>query len=323
MNAIRLTAPGRLHFGLLAGGHLAGRQFGGLGLMVKEPGIAIEARRSDSWEFSGPTSDRVARVIARLRDGGLVRDPLAIRVIASPPEHVGLGTGTGLSLSVAKLVARFAGRDPSAKDLASWTGRGKRSGVGLHGFNNGGLVVDGGHKEEGDVPPLLARLAFPPDWSVLVIAPKASPGLSGEAEVRAFASLPPIPESEADRLCRLVLLGILPAVVERDLEAFGQALEEIQWRIGSLFEPVQGGIFASDRVAEVAEWLRGADVKGVGQSSWGPTLYGFSDGPPEAREAILLALRTRFENPDLGLWTTAATAGAIVHEIEDAPQSTT
>ncbi len=58
---------------------------------------------------------------------------------------------------------------------------------------------------------------------------------------RAFAELPPIAESLTERLCRIVMLGVLPAIVERDLAAFGAAIEELQAHVGASFAPAQGG----------------------------------------------------------------------------------
>src|SRR5437763_1551499 len=82
--------------------------------------------------------------------------------------------------------------------------------------------------------------------------PRAPPGLHGPDEARAFAQLPPIPEPITDRLCRLVLLDLLPAVVEADLERFGAALVEIQHRVGQGFAPAQGGLFAHPRLEAIA-----------------------------------------------------------------------
>ena len=307
-----LRTPGRLHFGLLARGPKAPRQFGGLGLMVREPCLEIEATESAAWTFAGPMAERARAVVDRLAETGLVDRPLSVRILQAPAEHAGLGTGTQLSLAMAKIVAHRAGRDCSTVELAVMTGRGARSGVGLHGFDHGGLIVEGGRGALGAIAPLLVRAEFPDEWSVLVVAPSQKPGSPRREEVHAFAGLPPIPEAETDRLCRLVLLGILPAVAERDLITFGQALSEIQQRVGTWFAPAQGGVFASPRVAEMVQWLRDQGLHGVGQSSWGPTVYAFSNDGPEPRERILHNLRERFESPSLGLWTSAMNRGAEI-----------
>ena len=104
-------------------------------------------------------------------------------------------------------------------------------------------------------------------------------GLHGFDESEAFAKLPPISRDAVDALCRLVLLEILPAVLEHDLEAFGAALGELQERVGAAFAPAQGGIYATPQAALIVNELKNLGFVGTGQSSWGPTLYAFSELP--------------------------------------------
>ena len=315
---LRLTTPGRLHFGLLAWGKQAPRQFGGVGLMIERPGIELTAQPAPHWQAEGPLSSRALRVADRVaaalaRQGGHV-PPLRLRIHRAPAEHVGLGVGTQLSLAVGRAVAELAGRhELSATDLAELTGRGLRSGIGLHGFAHGGLIVDGGRRGPDGVPPLVARLEVPPEWSVLVVTPAPGPGLHGDLEARAFRALPPIPEAVTDRLCRLVLLGLLPAVAERDLERFGAALTEIQDHVGRLFAPAQGGSYARAELEPIVAALRAEGLHGVGQSSWGPTLYAFTDAPADRCEAVLRRLRDRFGlDRDAACWTVADPSGCRV-----------
>jgi beta-ribofuranosylaminobenzene 5'-phosphate synthase len=107
--------------------------------------------------------------------------------------------------------------------------------------------------------------------------------MSGAAEDTAFARLPPPPEHDVERVSHMVLMALLPAVAEADLAAFGAALTEIQAITGRWFAPVQGGTFApgpsEDLVRRMADW----GARGVGQSSWGPAVYGIVDGEEAAR----------------------------------------
>ena len=277
----RIRTPSRLHFGLLGWGPEARRQFGGVGLMIDAPGIDLRAEPSSSWSVEGPSAPRVEQLIVHLsgkmREAGLVVQPAHIQIESVPPEHVGLGVGTQLCLAVARVVCLLAGKpDVSVEELALWIGRGRRSGIGLHGFEHGGLIVDGGHRNEADIPPLLARLPFPEAWSILVVRPPGERGLHGPDETLAFANLPPITQSVTDSLCRLVLLEVLPAVLERDLAAFGAALGELQARVGACFAPAQGGVYSTAHASQIVDALRSLGFVGVGQSSWGPSLYAFS-----------------------------------------------
>jgi beta-RFAP synthase len=254
--------------------------------MTRSPGIELCAEPAGSWEFEGPLSSRVERLVAHLQRellaNGIRVRPARIRVLHAPLEHVGLGVGTQLSLAVARVLLRLAGTpEPAVEELARLTGRGDRSGIGLHGFQSGGLILDGGRTSATAVPPLVARLAFPEDWTILIVQPPDLCGLHGSDESRAFAELPAIAGHITDRLCRIVLVDLLPAIVDRDLSRFGAALSELQAHVGAIFAPAQGGTFTTPRAATIVEELRRSGFVGIGQSSWGPTLYAFSDQPQD------------------------------------------
>ncbi len=320
-----LRAPSRLHFGLLAPGSSGPRQFGGVGLMIDDPGLRISAEPGPRWEATGPLAGRVVEAAERAARGLLARGipprPARFEVLAAPAEHVGLGVGTQVGLGVAALVAELAGLPrPSAVALATLAGRGARSGIGLHGFDRGGFLVDGGRSATSTTPPLLAHLPFPGHWSVLVLIPPQPPGLHGSGEVQAFAALPPFPEALIDRLCRLVLLGLLPGVVEGDLAAFGSALEELQLGVGRGFAPAQGGVYARPESETIVRALRDEGLVGVGQSSWGPALYGFSDAPADRKLGLLARIDDRLGfPPGSAFWSRASASGATVERGQGQP----
>jgi beta-RFAP synthase len=321
MTRVRIRTPSRLHFGLLGWGPRASRQFGGVGLMIEAPGLELIAEPAPRWRAEGPLAARslqvAEQVAARCAAAGSAIPPARLRIVRAPAEHAGLGTGTQLSLAVARVLTRLAGLpEPSLATLAALTGRGLRSGVGLHGFARGGLIVDGGHRASGGIPPLLARLPFPSDWSILVLLPESGPGVHGPAEAHAFAQIPAVPEATTDRLCRLVLLGLLPAVVEHDLESFGAALAELQDLVGRCFAPAQGGVYARPELEPIVTDLRARGLHGVGQSSWGPALYGFSEAPADREARILDTIRDRFGLGDAAaFWTEASQQGGTVDEL--------
>jgi beta-RFAP synthase len=329
---IHVQTPSRLHFGLLSlsaeanwANHLGetvhpARRFGGVGLMVHEPGVCLTARPAAAWSADGPLAER-ALAFARACAATLPPDsvvPLALHVTRAAPEHQGLGTGTQLGLAVARAVTAAAGHtEESAIDLARRVGRGGRSALGVHGFARGGLLVEAGKAAPREVAPLVARLDFPEDWPVvLILAPRR--GLHGGAESRAFERLAQTARGReaTDPLCRLVLLGLLPAVAERDCRAFGEALFEFNVRVGELFAPVQGGVYANSVVADVVAFVRGQEIAGVAQSSWGPGVCAVA---PDTDAAANLAtrLRRQFGWAEV-LVTGARNTGAAV-EIRDGP----
>jgi beta-RFAP synthase len=214
-----------------------------------------------------------------------------LAIEAAIPMHVGLGSGTQLGLAVAAALACLHGRALDAPALAQASGRGARSGIGIGAFEHGGFLVDGG-RGSGDAPaPLLVRLPLPEDWRVLLIFDGGRSGLSGPAESAAFQTLPTFPEDLAGRLCRLLLLRLLPALAEGEFMPFAAAVGEIQDRLGDYFAEAQNGRYMSPAVGRALEWLRARGVAGVGQTSWGPTGFAFfaSAEEAEARRAALSA----------------------------------
>lgn len=302
---IRISTPSRLHFGLF---RLAAdatscdpslrRVFGGVGLMVEQPRVEVAVQRSHEWSASGPHASRAleaarrtAQALAARGGAGETDTALAVQVVNAPPAHVGLGTGTQLELACARTVALALGRSELAvPQLAQVVGRGLRSGIGVHGFAQGGFLVDGGKAASGQVAPLCLRHAFPEDWRVLLALPTAQRGEHGQRERDAFARLAalPIETERTDALCRLTLLGLVPALVERDLAGFAEALYEFNRKVGEMFAPWQGGIYASAWADGIVQTLRRIGACGVGQSSWGPAV--FAVGAPDQTRAWQTAL---------------------------------
>jgi beta-RFAP synthase len=102
--------------------------------------------------------------------------------------------------------------------------------------------------------------------------------MSGSTEEAAFRNLPLPSERDVERVAHLVLMALLPSLADADLATFGRALTAIQSITGRWFAAVQGGTFAAgwsdELVHRMAEW----GAVGVGQSSWGPAVYGIVDG---------------------------------------------
>lgn len=304
-----IEAPARLHFGMLDLRGDLGRRFGGIGAAIPEPSLLLEASRAqEGFHAEGPSSERVLEFAHRFVASRALPGGAHFRVHRAIPAHAGLGSGTQLALAVARALAELYELHLDPVALARAVGRARRSGVGTWLFALGGLVVEGGRRTDRDEPaPLLARYPVPGTWRAVVAIPDRAESMSGEVETQAFAHLQPPPERDAERVAHLVLLGLLPALVEGDLAAFGRALTEIQCVNGGWFAPVQGGAFAPGASAELVRAMRDWGASGVGQSSWGPAVYGLVSGDQAAAE---LAARAR----DLLGTSGAVVAGPFVNE---------
>jgi len=288
-----VEAPARLHFGVLDLRGALGRRFGGIGAAAPSPTLLVSATAAPTIEITGEDADRAADFAARFLAHHRLKGGARLTVHRTLPPHAGLGSGTQLALAVARALAEIHGVSIDAPGLARAVGRAQRSAIGTFTFAGGGLVLEGGrYPDRGSVAPLLARLPFPPAWRCVVAVPHASPGMSGSAEAEAFAQLPPAPEREVERVAHLVLMALLPAIADGDLARFGPALTEIQSITGRWFAPVQGGTFTPGPTAALVRRMVEWGASGVGQSSWGPTVYGIVEGEDAGRQ---LADRVRVE----------------------------
>jgi beta-ribofuranosylaminobenzene 5'-phosphate synthase len=123
---------------------------------------------------------------------------------------------------------------------------------------------------------------MPERWRCVLALPLGGEGLSGDAEERFFNRLHEQATGEP-RAARLLLTALLPGLVISDIDEFGAALSEIQREIGSIFAARQGGVF-HPRAVPVVEALLALGVGAVGQSSWGPSVYGIVDGAERAAD---------------------------------------
>ena len=283
---IRVTAPARLHFGFidLHGG--LGRRFGSLGLAIDRPAVRLRASRAANSEIVGPGAERLWRVMGALKERYSIDSAARIEIEEAIPSHAGLGSGTQMTLAAAAALCALAGRTMSVPQLAHGLQRGARSGIGSGVFEFGGFVVDGGRGDVDGAPPVISRLPFPEEWRVVLLFDRQLTGLHGEREAAAFRDLPRFPEHQAERLARLVLMKLLPALAEARLEEFGAALTDLQRTIGDHFAPAQGGRYASRRVERALQRLADWGAAAYGQSSWGPTGFAIFAGQAAAETAI-------------------------------------
>lgn len=286
-----VKTPARLHLGFLDLNGSFGRIFGGIGVAISRPNVVVEAEPSEKLNISGCKSGHVRLLVERFIKRYKVRAGVTLKVKQVIPEHVGLGSETQLALAVAAALSRIFNIKASIRDLAVAMGRGEKSGVGAATFEHGGFIVEGGLRVEGEhqqnfkaFPPTLFYHPFPSDWFFVVAIPNVKRGFTDKEERAAFKSLPPMEAGDADRICRLTLMKLLPSLIEHDIESFGEALTLIQNLVGNYFAKVQGGIYSSHESGECAEYMLKLGAYGAGQSSWGPTVYGLIRGKAEAKK---------------------------------------
>lgn len=312
--AVGVCAAGRLHLGFLDPSASLGRRFGSLGLVIDgfETEVEITASQRDELRGDGAAAiaelGRAADHLQRLRERTGRDAPLALCLRQVLPAHAGFGSGTQLALAVGRAFARWHGVEVDTPTLASWLGRGLRSGIGIAGFDAGGLLVDGGPGRDGTPAPLLSRIGVPDAWRVLVVQDGRQQGLSGADERAAMARLAPLSQAQAAELCHQVLMRVLPGAASNDFGAFAAGVDRVQQLIGEHFAPAQGGsAWTSPAVGRLLQWARAEARDGiaVGQSSWGPTGFALLPSAAAAQRLVDAANAAGVLDPALGLHTVA------------------
>jgi predicted sugar kinase len=163
--------------------------------------------------------------------------------------------------------------------------------VGVHGFDRGGLLIEMGKFSREGISPLIENMKLPERWRVVLFTTASSAHWHGAQERRAFVSAQ---TGNRDKLQQIAATAIIPSAKSGDLEAFGGAVHEFNRLAGEPFDVAQGGSYSSPAIAELIAELRELGIRGVGQSSWGPTVFAIV-GDSDA--ALSLALRYRSKMP--------------------------
>lgn len=291
---MKIQTPSRLHITLIDLNGSYGRIDGGIGLTLADPHFILETVPADkeiTIEFTetagGSQSERNAcinKVTAAAEKAAARYAPgtgYHFIVHQLYPAHSGLGSGTQMSLAAAKLIAELSGHHPASTELAELVGRGGTSGIGVHAFDLGGFIADGGHskKEKSSFMPssvstarpacLLGRYPFPEDWGVLLAVPVFGNRYNGAAEKNIFQTHCPVPKTDIEQVSHLVFMNLIPFLIEHDIEAFGHALDQIQ-AVG--FNKIEMTLQPPE-LTSLMHNMRDAGAYGVGLSSFGPTLF--------------------------------------------------
>ncbi len=322
MPTVTVSAGGRLHVGFQNLSLARRRLYGGIGIGLTKPRLTVTASPATEVVAEDPVVHQYASQAVALLEGV---SGVEVAVTDRLPRHVGLGSGTQLALAVLTATAKAHGREPKVRERAPALGRGGRSGVGVGIFEAGGFVVDAGHPTErftttppaeGDwtVPPVVARHQLPRTWRFLLVVPDTDPGRSGaneDASMRAVVER--ADPAVADEIAGIVTRRLLPAAAEGRLEAFGEAIGAIGRKNGSWYADAQGGLFRPPAGVLVEKLSASPVLSGVGQSSWGPLVYGLTDQShaEEARAGAATVLEETGLEGEI-LLTSVTKAGATV-----------
>ncbi|MCC9602546.1 beta-ribofuranosylaminobenzene 5'-phosphate synthase [Stieleria sp. JC731] len=287
---IYIRTGARLHFGLLD----CHAPFGGLGLMVDQPETVIEVIEADAYQLSDSVmqvgfAERSDAIVSRACEhfgvDGL--PPIKISILATPPLHQGFGSGTQYSLALAEACCRVLGDDsvPIETMVLDIAGRARRSAIGAHGYFVGGLIFES-NSDDARLNPIQQRSAIPDSWCMALFQPASQmPVIAGQQEQAHFDQLKCQPE-RTELLRQIATDELMPAAHQADFAAFSLAIQRYNRESGLLFESIQGGPYNGTFVSETVDRLKQCGVNGVGQSSWGPTVFAWCEDRASAESLV-------------------------------------
>jgi len=280
-------ASSRIAISLIDMNGSLGRVDGSVGFSLENPAFKFLARPIESGieiedvnSFLGEeTREEIVKKLSNIKKHRRMKG-IHININSAIPEHKGFGSKTATLLSIAKAYTYMYGIDMPYEEMAVALGRGGTSGIGVNIIDKGGFILDGGHSRDDkdsfvpssfscttNVPPILANMDMP-NWDVLIAIPKC-PTIFGESEREFFKSICPIDGHDVEKLSRIVIVQLLPAVVERRLDVFANAINQIQslrWKQAEI--DLHGHI-----VREIMDAGLRFGAMGAGMSSVGPAIY--------------------------------------------------
>ena len=280
---LSITSPSRLHLGFYGFDDSYGYKYGSMGLAINAYKTSLSIKKSKI--FSSNLPKKFTTPILKYLKLKKVSSNFEINLLSQPPSHIGLGSGSQLSLCLGKSILMHLGIKASISDIARIYDRGERSGTGIRIFERGGFVVDA-CKKANMLPETMFNSKFPSKWKIILINDNQLKGASGEKEVKFFNKNIKLSRQYKAELSHIALRGILPSVIYKDFDNFSKNISEFQ-RITSLFyKDKQKGIFLSPDISNIMEYIGNYDNLGMGQSSWGPMSYIFVESSLHAKELI-------------------------------------
>ncbi|OPY27082.1 MAG: Beta-ribofuranosylaminobenzene 5'-phosphate synthase [Methanocella sp. PtaU1.Bin125] len=292
---VTVSTPSRLHFGLIDFNGGLGRIDGGAGVAISRPRNVLSACSSDAFRVNGPNPALVKDIARKICDKlGKPLPDMEITVEEEICNHAGFGSKTQISLALAYVISRKYGITyASVDELARLVSRGGTSGIGVRAFDRGGFILDCGHSfgpgkdktsclpssaSKAKVSPQVMRCDVPEHWRFVLVTPLNYEGSHGKSEVDIFQSNFPVNAAEVERICRIVLMQMVPGILEKDIATFGAAINGIQ-TLGFKNVEIQ---LKAPLVPNMLAIMNNNGSYGSGMSSFGPTVFGLADSERKA-----------------------------------------
>jgi len=286
---LRITSPSRLHLGFYGFENTYGYKYGSMGLAINAHKTSILIKKSRSFISNLPK--KYTLPILKYLELNNIKSNVEVHIVNKSPSHIGLGSGSQLSLCLGMGICKFLNLKTEVHEIANLYNRGQRSGTGISIFKEGGFVVDACKKNE-LLPEAMFKSKFPKDWRIILLNDIKLKGTSGHRENKFFSKRRTTNHKKSE-LSHILLRGILPSVIYKDFKSFSENLTEFQRITSSFYIEKQKGMFLSPQISNIMKYIKNYDNIGIGQSSWGPMAYVFVQSNLHAKE-LLSVIQNKF-----------------------------
>lgn len=281
---VSVTAAARLHLGFLDMNGGLGRKFGGIGLALDSPATIVSLKSASSNSVAGLEAERACPLLSVTQQILAPSRHFQLTVHQAIPAHSGLGSGTQLALAIAAALRKLENLPLNAAADAAMLSRGARSGLGAGLFEQGGFVVDGGRGPSTLTPPVISHTPFPQEWRAILVHDPSAIGLHGARRKSSFRCAASVERKRKRRNLSSCIDATHPGVSRKRICTVWRsphAYSRNCWRL--LFPGSKNSRYTSKSVERLIMRMGELGAAGLGQTSWGPTGFAFTESEISAR----------------------------------------
>ena len=137
---IIIKSPSRLHLGFYGIPESYGYTYGSMGLAIDYAPVILSIKNSSKFKTNLPKkyTSSVLKYLETIK----TKPKIELTALSMPDSHIGLGSGTQITLSVISAINKFFSLNLSYDEILKISSRGLRSGTGIASFKKGGFIVD-------------------------------------------------------------------------------------------------------------------------------------------------------------------------------------
>ncbi|MGD1046597.1 MAG: beta-ribofuranosylaminobenzene 5'-phosphate synthase family protein [Bacteroidota bacterium] len=286
---IEIISHPRLHLTLIGMNRGGYRINGGIGFAIADPFLHVVAGLHEKIEIEDRRDKPLPELeLRRVKDKleevcGYydLKKKVSIKITGGIPSHTGFGSSTAIRLSSIEALLEINNVKISNDQIISISGRGGTSGIGVHTYFDGGILLDVGRKSDSSklAPssahetikglPLPIYSAKMPLWEIGICIPLDISTLTEKEELKFFERTCPIDNYEVYKTLYHVVYGLVAAIEENDKLSFCSAIksiQEFQWKKSERGE-------YGERLSHYENIIYESKAQVVGMSSLGPALF--------------------------------------------------